>query len=468
MTHTAPIDLRGSDDPEYVRNLRRATLASSVGSALEYYDFALYGLASALIFGPLFFPALGAGAAVAAGFATYAVGFFARPLGGLFFGTIGDKLGRKRVLIITIGLMGSASTLIGVLPTGEQVGVAAPILLVLLRVLQGFGAGAEQAGATTLMAEYAPVRRRGFYAALPFVGIMIGTVLASFVFFLLGLVDHDIVTGWLWRVPFLGSLLLIAVAIFIRLRLRESPTFITLEAQEQVESNPFRRVFRSSFPTIVRGIGLRLAENGGSAIYQTLAVGFISAVVGVPAWVGPLAIALGALIGVLIIPLAGRVSDRFGRMPVYRVGAIVQLVLAVPSWWLLSQGNPVLSVVVLALAYSLSVNIMLGAQCAALPELFGNTHRYIGVAVSREFSAVVAGGIAPFIGSLLLGAFANSWVPLACYVIVLGTITLIATFLTPETRARDLTLLRDAVHDSDIDVQTRPHAIVGHATGIAR
>jgi MHS family metabolite:H+ symporter-like MFS transporter len=464
----APTDLRGSDDPEYVRNLRRATLASSVGSALEYYDFALYGLASALIFGPLFFPALGPGAGIAAGFATYAVGFFARPFGGLFFGALGDRLGRKLVLTLTIGLMGGASTLIGVLPTGEQIGVWAPILLILLRILQGFGAGAEQAGATTLMAEYAPVRSRGFFSALPFVGIMVGTIMASVVFFFLGLVDQQIVHDWLWRVPFLASVILIGVALFIRLRMQESPTFITLEEQEAVSKNPFKEIFKESFPTILRGVGLRMAENGGSAIYQTLAVAFITQFAGAEPWEGPLAIALGALIGILVIPWAGALSDRFGRMTIYRIGAIVQIVLAVPAWWMLANGNPALVVVVLAVTYSLSVNIMLGAQCATLPELFGNRHRYTGVAISREFSAVLAGGIAPLIGALLLGWFSDSWVPLACYVLVLGGITLWATFVTPETRGRDLNKLHDAIDDSHIDVTTRPTPTMSRRKRLAR
>ncbi|MGA1837309.1 MFS transporter [Herbiconiux sp. 11R-BC] len=451
---------RGNTDPEYAANLRRATLASSVGSALEYYDFALYGLASALIFGQVFFPAFGAAAGIAAGFATYAVGFFARPFGGLFFGTIGDRLGRKWVLTVTIALMGGSSTLIGVLPTGEQIGVWAPILLVLLRVLQGFGAGAEQAGATVLMAEYAPARRRGYFAALPFVGIMVGTILASGVFALLGLADHQVVVDWLWRIPFLASIFLIAIALFIRLRLRESPTFIQLEKQEQVAKNPFTEVFSQSWRSILRGIGLRLGENGGSALYQTLAVSFVTTIVGTQPWAGPLAIAIGAGLGIFVIPFAGLLSDRFGRMKVYRAGSIIQLVLALPAWYLFSLGNPVLIIVVLAITYGIGVNVMLGAQCATLPELFGNRHRYIGVAISREFSAVIAGGIAPFIGALLIGAFGGSWIPLALYVMVLTAITLWATLVTPETRARDLTLTTDALNDSYDDVTSRPTATV--------
>lgn len=453
---TQPADTRVTDDPEYAANLRRATLASSVGSALEYYDFALYGLASALIFGQLFFPALGESAALIASFGTLAVGFLARPIGGLFFGVLGDKLGRKWVLTITIAIMGGASTLIGLLPTGDQAGIWAPILLILLRLAQGFGAGAEQAGASTLMSEYAPVERRGFFAALPFVGIMVGTLLAAGTFALIGLADEEILLDWLWRVPFLASILLIGVALFIRLRMQESPTFVKLEKQDQIAEHPLREVFSESLPSIMRGIGLRMAENGGSYIYQTLALSFITAVVGMETSVGPLAVAIGAAVGIFTIPIAGHLSDRFGRMRVYRVGAVIQLVLAIPSWWLLSLGDPLLVVLVLAVSYGVGVNTMLGAQCATLPELFGNRHRYIGVAVSREFSAIVAGGIAPFVGALLLGAFNNSWWPLAIYVMVLTGFTLWATFVTPETRARDLTLTTDALSDSAVEIGNRP------------
>lgn len=451
-----PVDPRVSDDPNYAANLRRATLASSVGSALEYYDFALYGLASALIFGQLFFPALGESAGLIASFGTLAVGFLARPLGGLFFGVLGDKLGRKWVLTITIAIMGGASTLIGLLPTGEQAGMWAPLLLIVLRLAQGFGAGAEQAGASTLMAEYAPVRRRGFFAALPFVGIMVGTLLAAGTFALIGLADRAVLLDWLWRVPFLASILLIGVALFIRLRMQESPTFVKLEKQDQVAEHPLREVFSESFPSILRGIGLRMAENGGSYIYQTLALSFITAVVGMETSVGPFAVAVGAVVGIFTIPIAGHLSDRFGRMKVYRIGAIIQLVLAIPSWWLLSLGDPVLVVLVLAVSYGVGVNTMLGAQCATLPELFGNRHRYIGVAVSREFSAIIAGGIAPFVGAILLGAFNNSWWPLAIYVMVLTGLTLWATYVTPETRARDLALTTDAMSDSAEEISARP------------
>jgi MHS family metabolite:H+ symporter-like MFS transporter len=356
--------------------------------------------------------------------------------------------------------MGGSSFLIGVLPTADQIGVWAPLLLVFLRICQGFGAGAEQAGATVLMAEYSPTRRRGFFSALPFVGIMLGTLLASLVFVGLGQVPEEALLGWVWRIPFLASILLIGVAVLIRLRLQESPTFVKLEKQDQVAEHPLGDVFRSSAPSLLRGIGLRMAENGGSYIYQTLAITYVSKL-GVQTSIGPLAVAIGAVLGFFTIPLAGALSDKYGRMKVYRVGAIVQLLLALAAWPLLSLGNAFITVVVIAISYGISVNIMLGAQCAALPELFGSRHRYIGVAIAREFSAIVAGGIAPFVGALLLGWFSNSWIPLAIYVIFLTLITLYTTFVTPDTRGRDLTLLSDAVDDTEQQITARPEPMAG-------
>ena len=442
--HLAP-PVRGSEDPEYAANLRRATLASTAGSASEYFDFALYGLATALIFNKLFFSNLDPATGLVASFAVFGVGFVARPLGGLFFGTIGDKLGRKWVLVVTILLMGGASTLVGALPTYESIGIWAPILLVFLRLCQGFGAGAEQAGATVLMAEYAPVRRRGFFAALPFVGIQAGTLLAAGVFAFLGTLPEEVLLGWAWRIPFLSSIVLVLIALLIRMRLKESPTFVELEKHEQISEHPFREISRTSLGSIARGIGLRMAENGGSYMFNSLAVAYATGTLAVSKSIGPTAVAVASLIGIVSVPLAGRLSDRFGRVPVYRFGAIVLLLLAFPGWYLISLGNPVLIVVVIAIAIGFGVNSMLGAQCALLPEMFGNKHRYLGVAMSRELSAVLAGGIAGVLGSALIAIFDGSWVPLAIYTFVLAGISLLTTFITPETRGRDLTKVEDAL-----------------------
>lgn len=443
---TPPVS--SSDDPEYAANLRRATMASTAGSALEYFDFALYGLASALIFNKLFFSNLDPATGLVASFAVFGVGFVARPLGGLFFGTIGDKLGRKWVLVATILLMGGASTLVGALPTYETIGIWAPILLVFLRLCQGFGAGAEQAGATVLMAEYAPTQRRGFFSALPFIGIQAGTLLAAGVFAFLGTLPEDVLLGWAWRVPFLCSILLVLLALLIRMRLKETPTFVELEKHEQISEHPFSEITRNSLGSILRGIGLRMAENGGSYMFNSLAVAYATGTVMVSKSIGPVAVAVASLIGIVSVPLTGHLSDRFGRVPVYRFGALVMLVLAFPGWYLISLGNPVLVIVVIAIAIGFGVNTMLGAQCALLPEMFGNQHRYLGVAISREFSAVIAGGMAGVLGAILIKEFNGSWVPLAIYAFVLAVITFATTFITPETKARDLTHIADALHET--------------------
>jgi len=451
-----------TDDPDYADNLRRATLASSVGSALEYFDFALYGLFSALIFGDLFFSNLPPELAVVASLASFGVGFVARPLGGLFFGTLGDRLGRKWVLVVTIALMGGATTLIGALPTYDSIGVWAPVLLTVLRLLQGFGAGAEQAGATVLMAEYSPVRRRGFFSALPFIGIQLGTLLAALVFSLMSLLPDEVFFGWAWRLPFLSSFLLILLALFIRMRLRETPTFVELEKHEQVAERPVRDIFTTGFPSVVVGIGLRMAENGGSYMFQTLGLAFVAGNFianpvdrGVATW----GVTLGALIAMVVLPLSGHLSDRFGRRIVYRAGAVFLLLYSFPAWWVLSQGHPVGVIAVIAIGIGVAVNTMLGPQCAMLPELFGNRHRYLGVAMAREISAVLAGGLAGVLGAYLLAVSDGDWLLPAVYMATLALITTASTFLVPETKGRDL--LR---HDDAIRVSTdETHAAISTA-----
>ena len=444
-------------------DLYRAAWAASLGSALEYYDFALYNLASALIFGPLFFPSSTPAIGLIASFGAYFLGFAIRPVGGIIFGTLGDRYGRKFVLMATILLMGIASTLIGFLPTYASAGIWAPILLVGCRLLQGLGAGAEQAGAAVLMAEYAPAKRRGYFAALPFMGVLLGTVMAAAIYFALVRVE-DLSQSWLWRVPFLLSIVIIAVAIWIRLKLKESPSFAKLEARSEVNENPLRHLIQHSRPTLLKVIGLRMAENGGSSIYQSLAISYIATATGLKGQIGPIALLLAGASGAIIIPLAGMASDRFGRIPVYRAFAVYQLLLAYPTWWVLSLGNATASIAMLCVALA-GVWGMFATQGALLPELFGAQHRYAGVAVGREVSAVIAGGVAPLVGASMI-AWATlhwgghegtilAWIPLASYVAILSLIGVVTTYFTPETRGRDLDDLRDAA-DTPIKPLNRP------------
>jgi MHS family metabolite:H+ symporter-like MFS transporter len=443
------------DACEQKKDLHRAAWACSLGSALEYYDFALYTLASALIFGPLFFPEQTRAMSLIASFGTYFLGFAVRPLGGVLFGMLGDRVGRKFVLTSTVLLMGISSTLIGALPTFHQIGYLAPVLLVVLRLLQGLGAGAEQAGAAVMMTEYAPEGRRGFYAALPFLGIQLGTILAALVYFLVVSGNDNVIASGLWRVPFFSSVVIVALALYMRMSLQESPTFVRLKALKRVCDNPLKSAMEHSRPTLLLGIGLRLGENGGSSIYQALAVSYIVGVVGLQGPVGVLTLICAACLGAMTVPIAGKLSDRFGRVVVYRAFAVLQLVLAFPVWWVLSLGHVVASIIAISIALGIGTWGMFGTQAALMPELFGSRHRYMGVSIAREVSAVVAGGIAPMIGAGIIAlvvashdgdasAGINAWLPIACYLSLLTLITLYTTFKTPETLNRDLDEARDA------------------------
>jgi MFS transporter, MHS family, metabolite:H+ symporter len=436
--------------PVSARQLQRATLTGAVGSALEYYDFAIYGLASALVFGHIFFPSLGATAGLMASFATYGAGFLARPFGGLFFGSIGDRRGRKFVLLATIAIMGASTTLIGCLPAGSW----GAVLLVLLRLAQGFGAGAEQAGASTLMAEVAPVKRRGFFAALPFVGVFAGLALATLTFSAMQkLLSDEAMLAWGWRIPFLASVVLIGVAIWIRLRLRESPVFAQLEASREVIRSPMKTVIRTARRPVLAATLMRFAEQGGSTIYNTIVIaflgGFVATKIGAPrgqlAAIGTTGALIASVISVFTTPLFGALSDRIGRLPVYRGGAIFLLIWSLPSWWMISTGNPVWVTVSMVGGLAFGANSMLGAQCAHFTEMFGNRYRYSGVALARELGAVLSGGIAPLLGVYLIGLSGGAFWVMGVYMAVLCILTLIGTFLSTETRERDLTLLNDAV-----------------------
>nr|WP_077808582.1 MFS transporter [Neoasaia chiangmaiensis]AQS89575.1 MFS transporter [Neoasaia chiangmaiensis]GBR40399.1 major facilitator superfamily alpha-ketoglutarate/sugar transporter [Neoasaia chiangmaiensis NBRC 101099]GEN13918.1 MFS transporter [Neoasaia chiangmaiensis] len=432
-------------------SLRRAAWTCSFGSALEYYDFALYSLASALVFGPLFFPSHIPGMGLIASFGTYFLGFAARPFGGIVFGALGDRWGRKSVLLITVTLMGCASTGIGLIPTYATIGMWAPVLLVILRVLQGLGAGAEQAGAAVMMTEYAPPGRRGFYASLPFLGIQVGTILAAIVYFVLLFGVDDVSQGWVWRVPFLASAVILVVALYMRLTLKESPAFAHMqeEAAKEQHDATLTGLLRGSWRTIVIGIGLRAAENGGSSIYQVLALSFIVHTMGMKPLVGTLALICAAIAGAVTVPVAGLMADRWGRVRVYRGFAIVTALASFPVWYAFSLGNVFLAIIALTVALGVGIWGMFGTQAALLPEMFGARHRYVAVSLTRETSAVISGGLTPLFGSFAIAFVSRyhihdahpgegAWWLLAIYVILLALTTILATLFLPEPRNRDL------------------------------
>jgi MHS family metabolite:H+ symporter-like MFS transporter len=347
--------------------------------------------------------------------------------------------------------MGSASTLIGCLPTYAQAGMWAPGLLVALRLLQGLGAGAEQAGASVLMSEYAPPERRGFFAALPYVGVQLGAISAPLVVFGLSRWMGPSGIPWLWRVPFLLSVVIVGVALWIRLRLKETPTFAALEARHQVARNPLKDLLTQSWRLVLIGIGLRVAEIGASSLYQVLAISYLVKVAGLSPAAGTFCLLFAAMVSAPVVLLAGALTDRLGRLPVYRAVVLLQLLLAFPVWWTLSRGEVWSAALALGLVLGVGTWGLFGSQAALLPEFFGAQRRYIGVAVVREVSAPIFGGTAPLIGSAILawsaahlGSQRAAWAPIAAYAALLALATLVASLFAPDARGRDLEDLADA------------------------
>ncbi|CAI0720534.1 MFS transporter [Serratia ficaria] len=420
-------------------DLNRVILAGVSGSAMEWYDFSIYGTASALVFSEVFFPGLDKLTALLATFATYAVGFLARPLGGLFFGRMGDRHGRKVVLVITVLLMGISTFCIGLLPAYETAGLWSTALLLALRLLQGFGSGAEQAGASLIVAEFAPAKQRGFYASLPFAGIIIGILLAALTFSLVQLLPDEDFMSWGWRIPFLASALVIIAGVIIRLKVKESPVFEALRKEPVTKVDPLKVLWADSRQNLIVACGLRVGENGTSYLYQVFTLSYLTKVLLIDKSIGTLGLMVAAGISMFTIPAIGWMSDRLGRRVMYRVTAAIALLWAFPAFILFETREPWLIVFSMSVAISLGAFGMYAVQGAWFPELFSARFRYTGIAVSKEFTSVVAGGIAPFVAAWLLELSGGQYWPLSVYIALLALISFISTFYAPETKGSDIT-----------------------------
>lgn len=421
---------------------RKAGIAALVGTTLEWYDFLIYGTAAALVLNSQFFPNADPTTGTLAAFATYAVGFLARPLGGIVLGNMGDKVGRKKMLIFTILLMGVATTLIGVLPNYAAIGMWAPILLILLRLLQGFGAGGEYAGAVVLSVEHGDQKRRGLAGAWAPTGFALATLLSTGVYQLATLMPEDAFQSWGWRVPFLLGSVLLAVGYFIRRNIDETEAY---ENAVQAESDgvaqetkvPVLESIRRSPRNFMVVIGARMAENGFAYLFPVFAVGFAVNTLGVERSTTLLAVVIASAVQLVFIPIWAHVSDRIGRRPVYAGGALLSLLWLVPFFMLLET----LSAPFLILGFVVGLGIlypaMLAPQAAYFAELFDTRTRLSGFAFAREIGSVLAGGFLPLIATALIAAFGHWWV-IVVYLGILTALTLLALAYGPETNRREI------------------------------
>ncbi len=420
-----------------IRSIRPVILASFIGTTIEWYDFFLYGTAAALVFSRLFFPNFDPLVGTLSSFGTFAVGFLARPLGGVVFGHYGDRVGRKAMLIYSLVIMGVATFFIGLLPTYATAGIWAPILLVVLRLAQGIGVGGEWGGAVLMAVEHSPGHQRGLSGSWPQMGVPAGLFLSTVVFglFSTALTDDQFL-AWGWRVPFLLSVILIGVGLFIRLKILETPAFTRLQEDGRRESRPLVAVMQRYRRSMLLAMGMRVAENGLFYVYTVFVLNYGPAELGLSRGTMLWGVTLAALAGLVAIPAYGALSDRVGRRPVYLFGAAFSLLYAVPFFLLLGTRSPVVIWLAIVIGVAVGHNAMYGPQAAYFSELFGSSVRYSGASVSYQLASVVSGGLAPFIATALLASGGSPAV--AAYMMVLAGITLGATYLAAETYQSDV------------------------------
>jgi MFS transporter, MHS family, shikimate and dehydroshikimate transport protein len=413
--------------------LRKVVFASVIGTTIEWYDFFLYGTSAALVFNKLFFPTFDPLVGTIAAFATFAVGFIARPIGGIVFGHYGDRIGRKNMLYLTLLIMGLATAIIGLLPTYATIGIGAPLLLVAMRLAQGFGLGGEWGGAVLMAVEHAPPNRRGFYGSWPQIGAYIGLLLSTLVFRWVSRMPEEDFLSWGWRVPFLLSFALVGVGLWIRMKVAESPVFEKVK-QAKVESKmPIVEVLRSHKKNMLLAAGARFAENGLFYVFTTFALTYVAAQLKLDRVIALNGLLIGAFICAFAGPAWGALSDRIGRRPVYIWGAVACGLLAFPFFWMLGTKEPLVIWAAIALPLSLGHAAMYGPQASFFSELFSARVRYSGASLGYQLASVFAGGLSPLVATALLAwAGGKPWA-ISLYMIGLVLVTVVSVALADET-----------------------------------
>jgi len=415
--------------------IRKVALASAIGTTIEWYDFFLYNTFSALILNKLFFPSFDPLVGTMLAFTTALVGFIARPLSGIVFGHFGDRLGRKKMLILTLLIMGIGTFLIGLLPTYDAIGVWAPILLLVLRICQGVGVGGEWGGAVLMAVEHSPTGRRGFYGSWPQIGVPAGLALATGMVALLTQLPGDMFfQGW-WRVAFLISLVLVIIGIYIRLKIMETPAFQRVQATQTVSSVPFLDLMRHHWKQVLLGMGCRYIEGVTFNIYGVFVIAYIVTTLKMPRTTALLAVTAASIVMIFFIPVFGRLSDRLGRKRVFGFAAALTGLLAFPAFWTMSTagGNGLVVALAIIIPFGIVYAAVYGPIAALFSELFETRVRYSGISFVYQFSGIFASGLTPIIATALLKeGDGQPWL-IAGYMLIVGCISTICAYALKET-----------------------------------
>ena len=413
---------------------KRVLIASLTGSSIEWFDYFLYGTAAALVFTKIFFPMVDPVIGLILSYLSFSLTFFIRPIGGVIFAHIGDRIGRKKTLVLTLSLMGTATVMIGLLPTYDQIGIWAPILLILMRIIQGIGIGGEWGGALLLAYEYAPEKRKGFFGSIPQAGVTIGMLMATFIVSLMTLFSEEQFLSWGWRIPFLMSAALVLVGLWIRKDIDETPDFKKVKESGQVAKAPLRETLKHHWREVIIAAGLKVVETAPFYIFSTFVVSYATTTLTYQKSQVLEAVTLGALVATVMIPLMGLLSDKIGRQRMYALSVTLLGLFIVPWFMLLDTGTTwaiMLATVVMFGILWAPITAVLGTLCS---EIFSANVRYTGITLGYQIGAALAGGTAPLIATGLLAKYDGDWVPVAWYLGATVAISLTAIFFASRSK----------------------------------
>ncbi|MDR3577172.1 MAG: MFS transporter [Anaerolineaceae bacterium] len=415
----------------------RVFIASLMGSSVEWFDFFLYGSLVPLVFNKLFFPNLDPTVAMLIAYASFGVPFFFRPLGGILFSHIGDKVGRKKTLIITLSLMGGATFLMGLLPSYQTIGIAAPILLVLLRICQGIALGGEWGGSMLLSVEYATKGKRGLFGSVPQIGVYLGMLMGTVSLSLLSLLPSAQFIAWGWRIPFLLSMVLVILGLWIRSGIDETPEFKSAKEEGNLAAFPLGDLLRNHWREVLLAIGAKFIESSPFYVVAVFSISYATKFLGYTQINVFNAVTMATIVTGLAIPLAGILSDKIGRMRLYAVCGLVTMAFAFPYFMLLSSKSLV-ALYIATMIGMLTSSPMTAIQGTLYSEIFDTKIRFTGISIAQSLGAAISGGMAPLVATALLAAYNNSWVPIAIYIVVMGVISLTSLYFIHKvtTKAR--------------------------------